>query len=67
MHSDQLVLLIKTMDLLSSQTAIQFLQHLTLLEVSLLELERVGLADCQIPQTVVLERCEDQIRLLHFL
>lgn len=59
MDADLLILLVKFMDLLSRQTALQFLKNLTLLEVSLLELERVGLAYCQIPQTVVLEGCED--------
>ena len=66
-HSDLLVLLVKTVDLLSAQTALQLLQGRTLLKVRLLELESVGLADCQVAQTVVLEGREDQISLLCLL
>lgn len=46
MHSDLLVTLVEVVNLLGTQTAVQLFQRLALLEMCLLELEIVGLADC---------------------
>ena len=67
MHSDLLVSLVKVVDLLGTQTAVQLLQCLTLLEVRLLELKWIGFADCQIAQAVILEGSENKIWLLRLL